>query len=252
MPCSAHRATRFILPLGVLALTLAACKPIPGGDDVAAGDANAARQVPARAQASLPASPKAKAEHWQCGELLVDSQSSDNPIQAGAMQRGTMQLRFSGKVLALQRAPSPSGLRHADAAGNAFVRDGDVATLTLASGVQYECTRTDRASPWTRAAARGIAFRAVGSEPGWLLEIGDGGAPSLHATLDYGQRNVDIAQMHPLARGFTGSTPDGTVVTVEIERTPCRDGMSGESFEAQATLVVGETTYRGCGAYLSP
>ena len=193
----------------------------------------------------MPASQKGNPEHWQCGELLVESQLGDD-----AMPLETMQLEFSGQVLVLQQMATPSGMRYADSAGNAFAREGDDASLTLADGGQYECTRSQRASPWTHAATRGITFRAVGNEPGWLVEIGDGGAPSLHASLDYGQRNVDVTQMHPDARGFEGKTADGTTVTLEVLRKTCQDGMSGESFKAEATLVVGGKSYRGCGAFL--
>lgn len=257
MPCDMHRTVRTMLLLAALSMALAACKPTPDGN----GEAEAANTPePTRSETSTPpattaqtdgptlapASRESDPEHWQCGDLLVDSRLSHS-----ATQLDTLQLEFSGQALALQQMNPPSGVRYADSAGNAFAREGDDASLTLASGVQYECTRSTRGSSWTEAAARGIAFRAVGSEPGWLVEIGEGGAPSLHATLDYGQRDIDVAQMHPAAQGFGGKTVDGTTVTVDIQRKACQDGMSGQSFEAEATLVVGGKTYRGCGAYLS-
>src|SRR5690606_41512251 len=48
---------------------------------------------------------------------------------------------------------------------------------------------------WKEAAARGVAFRAVGQEPGWYVEVGGSGAPGLHAVLDYGERTIDIADV---------------------------------------------------------
>ena len=49
---------------------------------------------------------------------------------------------------------------------------------------------------------------------------------------------------------FTGTAADGTPVVLEIDRTRCHDGMSGEAFEAAATLTVGDRSYQGCGAFL--
>lgn len=247
MPSDAHRNVRTILCLAALSIALAACqRPDTGPDGDTGTEATTTPAVKVSTGTPTSASTNADVEHWQCGELLVDSQLGND-----AMQLDTIQLEFSGQALALQQMASPSGMRYADSAGNAFTREGDDASLTLADGGQYECTQSQRASPWTQAATRGIAFRAVGTEPGWLVEIGKGGAPSLHAALDYGQRSVDVAQMHPATRGFEGKTADGTTVTLEVLRNTCRDGMSGESFEAEATLVVGDKSYRGCGAFLS-
>lgn len=241
MPCDVHRKVQAIILFAALSMALAACEPAADGERGAVASTSPAVEAPTEAPTSKPTSHKRDAKHWQCGDLPVDSQLHDD----------AMQLKFPGQTLALQQMASAAGMRYADSAGNAFTREGDDASLTLAGGGQYECTRRQRASPWTEAAARGIAFRAVGSEPGWLVDIGKGGVPSLHAILDYGQRSVDVAQMHQATRGFEGRTADGTVVTLEVSRSACQDGMSGESFEAEATLVVGDKSYRGCGAFLS-
>jgi uncharacterized membrane protein len=163
----------------------------------------------------------------------------------------TMHLDFSGRTLALPHVESLTGARYADAAGNQFSRQADVAKLILAGEESRDCARSDRASPWIEAASRGIAFRAVGSEPGWFLEVGKGGSPSLRATLDYGDRQVIVAKARPAGLGFTGTAADGSTVVLEIQRTRCQDGMSGEAFEATARLVVADKTYRGCGAFLA-
>ncbi len=263
MPSAAHRHVQAILWFAALPLALAACQRADtdsqggrGSDDNRTEDNGPSAAQVAVGTPTPAASTHPGVEHWQCGSLIVDSQLEDDQLPDGQLQgevppSATMRLAFSGQSLALQHMASPSGVRYADSAGNAFTRQGDDASLTLAGDGQYECTRSQQASPWTQAATRGIAFRAVGSEPGWLVEIGAGQAPPLHATLDYGQRDVDVTQMHPAVRGFEGKTTDGTTVTLEIVRNTCRDGMSGESFEAGATLVVGDASYHGCGAYLS-
>lgn len=179
--------------------------------------------------------------HWQCGDLLVDAQ----------LRKDTLLVMLSGRSISLQRLDPPDGTRYADRNGNAFTQHDDAAILQLANGSPRDCSRSKRGSPWAEAAKRGITFRAVGSEPGWIVEIGEGGAPTLSASLDYGQRKLDVAQMQPAAVGYRGKTADGTAISLEIQRTPCQDSMSGEKFEATARLAVGDKAYSGCGAYLS-
>jgi len=164
----------------------------------------------------------------------------------------SMQLRFSGRKLTLPHVESLAGARHADATGNEFMRQGDGAALILAGEDQRDCTRSERASPWTEAAARGIAYRAVGSEPGWLVEVGSGDDPPMHAVLDYGERTLDLVHATGISStsGYGGKLADGTDVVLRTRREPCRDGMSGEAFATSAELTVGGKVYRGCGAYL--
>jgi uncharacterized membrane protein len=107
-----------------------------------------------------------------------------------------------------------------------------------------------QASPWAQAEARGLAFRGIGTEPGWLIEVGSGAAPALHAELDYGERIVDVASAEAFGDGYRGSTGDGVAVELQIRRETCSDGMSDESYPAAIALTVGERSYQGCGRYL--
>ena len=178
--------------------------------------------------------------HWQCGDLRVASRFEPSPA--------TVQLWWSGRNATLPQAMAASGARYAEA-GNEFWTKGDTARLTLAGTEARECTRSDVASPWYEAAQRGVAFRAVGNEPGWWLEVGSGATPTIRAELDYGERTLE-ATGRVTDGGFAGDAADGTAVTLSIRREPCSDGMSGEAFEAAADLRVGDRTFTGCGAYL--
>ena len=241
---------RSILSNTALVLALAACqRPAPAPAPDAAPPAStvpaptAASQAPApppTGAAKPPASGNAGAQHWQCGEVLLDARRDGE----------TMHVSFSGRALALPHVESLTGARFADDTGNAFMQLEDHATLILAGDDSRDCTIGDRVSPWIEAASRGIVFRAVGNEPGWFVEVAKGDSPALHATLDYGDREVIVAKAQPAGLGFTGKTADGTAVVLEIQRTRCQDDMSGEAFEASARLVVGDKPYRGCGAFL--
>ena len=107
-------------------------------------------------------------------------------------------------------------------------------------------------SPWEEAKARGIVFRGVGNEPGWFVEVEQGNAPTMRATLDYGERKVEVTGATPLSStyGYGGKTADGTLVVLRIKREACSDGMSDERYPASAELKVGDQAYRGCGRFL--
>jgi putative lipoprotein len=226
------RIMHAVLP-AFAALLLAAC----------AADTPAPAPDLARAPAGpTPAGAASETFHWQCGELGVASHYLGHP--------DLLELSFSGRTLELPAAVSASGARFADDQGSEFWTRGDTASLALAGEPVRECTRSARPSPWYEAAARGVRFRAIGNEPGWLLEVGHGERPALHAELDYGGRIVDLQGLRPAGDGWTGESADGTAVAVEVERGDCSDGMSGAGFEAAVQLRLGETLYRGCGAWL--
>lgn len=107
-------------------------------------------------------------------------------------------------------------------------------------------------SPWEQARARGIAFRGIGNEPGWLVEVGTGETPALHAELDYGERKIDLAHVQRFseARGYAGTTSDGVEVKLQLQSGDCSDGMSDQTYPVSAKLSVGDKAYAGCGRFL--
>lgn len=252
-----------------LGIALAACQSAPGQS---ASNSNAAG--PAATQAVI----RGKAIYLQRIALapgatlhvqLIDNQLADTPKAIIAEQTFS---NLSGPPYAFALAYDPGKLRadglyglHAslyDADGRLmFITDTRVPytpgyddvgefRLKMVQGGDTGGPRTPAATPWDRARARGVGFRAVGNEPGWLVEVGKGGAPALHAELDYGQRKLDIAQAQPAGQGYQGQTADGTRIRLEIERMPCTDDMSGKPFPAKTTLHVGDKAYTGCGAFL--
>lgn len=180
--------------------------------------------------------------HWQCGEIGVASHYLGHA--------DLVELSFSGRSMVLPIAVSASGARFADDQGSEFWIRGDTASLALPGEPLRECTRSAQPSPWYQAAARGVRFRAIGNEPGWLLEVGHGERPALHAELDYGERTLELEDLEPSGDGWTAETSDGTGFALEVEREDCSDAMSGARFEATVRLRLGDATYHGCGAWL--
>ncbi|MEZ0470287.1 MliC family protein [Luteimonas salinilitoris] len=226
----------------VLATCLCGCQQRP---DAADPDREAASTIDTDdGEAIAPPSDAPASRSFRCDEILVASRIDTDG--------GPLALSLSGRRLVLAPEESASGTAYADEQGNRFRFDGDTATLTLHGDPPRTCMPTTQVSPWDAAAARGVRFRAIGQEPGWLLEVGGGDRPTLTAQLDYGERFIEVENAEPRADddGFEGTATDGTVVRLDIEREACADPMSGEPFEASVRLQVGKRTYAGCGAFL--
>ncbi len=135
---------------------------------------------------------------------------------------------------------------------SACTSDKSPSSVAVPASAEPSTPTTAQASPWERARTRGIAFRGIGNEPGWLVEVGTGEAPALHAELDYGERKIDVAHAQPLAAttGYLGMTGDGVEVKLQLQRGDCNDGMSDEAYPVSAKLNVGDKTYSGCGRFL--
>ena len=125
--------------------------------------------------------------------------------------------------------------------------DGTLA-LTADNGAQLLFRRQEAAS-LQDARTRGIDFRAIGQEPGWVVELTDGG--EITAVLDYGATSLTL----PTPSSATAE--DGTVVydastdtdhlILRIKRKICIDAMSGESHPSTVELLVNDKPYQGCG-----
>ena len=103
---------------------------------------------------------------------------------------------------------------------------------------------------WHAAKLRGVAFRAIGQEPGWLLEITNG--EEILLVTDYGQNRIVFPYIDPqedkAARKTVFQLNEST--SLLIEGKPCTDSMSGEAFEVTVTITVANKPMKGCGRAL--
>lgn len=111
-------------------------------------------------------------------------------------------------------------------------------------------TRLGVSRNWHKAKLRGVAFRAIGQEPGWLLEIKNG--EQILVVTNYGQdRNL-----YPYVDPQEDKAARKTVFQVDantrvlIEGMPCSDSMSGETFQSTVTVTLGAQVLKGCGRAL--
>lgn len=106
-------------------------------------------------------------------------------------------------------------------------------------------------SVWHKAKLRGVSFRAVGQEPGWLLEITDG--QEILLVSDYGENRVSLPYVEPVvyqAERRTLFTLDEYETEIEIRGESCLDVMSGEQFAVTVMIQLGDRTLPGCGRAL--
>lgn len=107
----------------------------------------------------------------------------------------------------------------------------------------------DAPDAWDEARRRGVDFRAVGQEPGWLLDVDEGG--ELRYVGDYGETRV-TARTPPAERGANGLlTLRAGELVVEIAPGDCRDAMSGAAYPYAVTVRRGGRELRGCGRMLA-
>ena len=104
---------------------------------------------------------------------------------------------------------------------------------------------------WHRAKLRGVAFRAIGQEPGWLLEITNG--TEILLVTDYGQNHNSYPYVEPVVYQEERRTQyvlESYGVTVEIRGQRCTDNMSGEEFEVSVSIIMADRRLEGCGRAL--
>lgn len=152
---------------------------------------------------------------------------------------------------ALPHVPAGAGARYSEG-GITYWSKGEGALLEVAGAEHVACANNWRRAVWEHAKLSGADFRAVGNEPGWLLEIYP---RRMVLVTDYGEHRYEFETPDPVEnteeRRATYETSDrGLRVIVVIEGRECRDTMSGEVFEAAVAVKLNEATYRGCGRAL--
>lgn len=150
---------------------------------------------------------------------------------------------------ALPRVPSASGARFNDGEVNLWTKGQDAILSRPGLGDQV-FVNNPRQAVWEHAKLSGVDFRAVGNEPGWVLEIwGDG---RILYTGDYGQTVLEFPRPEPTITQepprstYTCRQGDHTLI-ITLEPGPCRDTMADEEFETRVTLQLDEKLLHGCG-----
>ncbi len=175
----------------------------------------------------------------------------------GAYQRAGDAISF-GPLTATQMACAPEVMSQEQlyldtlAASVRYERRPD-GTLALAteSGAQILFHREEPAA-LRDARARDVEFRAVGQEPGWVVELQEG--DHISAVLDYGATSLVLPTPSAATEAdgaiIYDATTDTDHLVLKIRSRACLDSMSGESHASTVELVVNDKIYRGCGDWL--
>jgi uncharacterized membrane protein len=151
------------------------------------------------------------------------------------------------------REPQPEAAQHPAGTPSQESPDGAPApvspdaTAGAGAGERDVCS-IETNEVWADACRRGVTFRAIGQEPGWLLEID--GERGMLLSLDYGETRIEARLPAPQRHGqqlrYSVRTDAGQV-DIAITEAACRDIMSGEAFPTAVSVTVAGWQHDGCG-----
>ena len=151
---------------------------------------------------------------------------------------------------ALDRVVSASGEKY-EKDGTVFWSHGYEAMLDTPSTSYRLCSNNRYKAVWEDAKLRGNDFRAIGNEPGWYLEIGEGGKKSFLVT-DYGAEKYELHLPRPYTSELSRTTRYKIqgFLDITIEGKSCTDTMTGHRYSSKVTVHIDGKQYRGCGKAL--
>jgi membrane-bound inhibitor of C-type lysozyme/uncharacterized membrane protein len=179
--------------------------------------------------------------------LVYDCDDLDLVVRQG---KDDVTLHLPDRTVALPRVEAASGAKYAQGEV-VFWSRGDEATLEIGDRRYGPCAIAPERAPWEDARLRGVTFRAVGNEPGWLVEID---AARIAFTGDYGDTVVSTPAVAPQiersGRTTYHAVSEDHQLQIEIEDHSCSDGMSDREYPSAVTVRLDDKTYRGCGRRL--
>jgi uncharacterized membrane protein len=159
---------------------------------------------------------------------------------------------FAARYVLLERVEVASGERY-EHAGITARSKGEAAMFEIDDIRVTECELNRRESIWEAAKLNGVDFRAVGNEPGWVLEISE--RTKLLFRYDYDASLIEAIASDinpdPEAREtvFTAGTASGLLV-ITLRGQICSDTMIDESYETAVSIELGDRSFLGCGRAL--
>jgi membrane-bound inhibitor of C-type lysozyme len=209
----------------------------------AAPPAPAAETPPAPSNDGVPEG-VLRAYVWECSD-------GQRLVMRNLFREKAIAIDFHDGTRRLDQTASASGVRYADAVVT-FWTKGSAATLERQGAPAVKCEERRAQSLREDARVRGVVFRALGNEPGWVLEIGP--ADKVSFTTNFGEQRSDFAQAQRTATGavVTYSAQQGTQsIKARLKAERCVDDGEVE-FDHVATVEFAGQSYRGCGNRLNP
>jgi putative lipoprotein len=234
---------------GIALLAVTGCQRKEAPEGATTADAKPAASAPATAPAPSPAVDEIpagvlRAYVWQCadGETLV---------MRNLLREKAIAIDFHDGTRRLDQTASASGARYADAVA-VFWTKGSTATLERQGAPAVRCEERRADSLREDARVRGVVYRALGNEPGWILEIGP--ASTLSWTTNFGQDRYDFEQAQatamPDGTSVYAAQKDAVTLKATVKAGRCVDD-GDVAFDQVVTVESGGQTYHGCGTRLN-
>jgi membrane-bound inhibitor of C-type lysozyme len=217
-------------------------EPVTVAAPVATESASAAQAEPAApAEPAIDEVPEGvlRAYVWQCAD-------GQKLVMRNLFREKAVAIDFHDGTRRLDQTMAASGVRYADPVV-VFWTKGSAATLERQGAPAVTCEERRAESLREDARARGVVYRALGNEPGWVLEIGP--SRQLSWTTNYGEQRYDFDQAEESpgdgAMSFSAQQGASSIkATVRAER--CVDDGEVE-YDHVATVEFEGQVYRGCG-----
>jgi uncharacterized membrane protein/membrane-bound inhibitor of C-type lysozyme len=165
----------------------------------------------------------------------------------------SVDVRYGMGSVTLPRVAAESGERYS-AEGITFWNQGQEGLLETPAFTYTNCDGRHAPDPWVESGLLGYDFRAVGQEPGWLLEIDN--EKGMRIFSDYGETAIEISET-PDRVAESSNSWSYTVrggpedLRVVIADSTCQDVMSGERFPSAVILTLNGQELSGCGQSLA-
>jgi membrane-bound inhibitor of C-type lysozyme len=236
---------------GLAVCLLAACQRQPPAEPVAAAPEPATVTASGTAAVQAPGPEETlptgvlRAYVWACadGQTLV---------MRNLFREKAVAIDFHDGTRRLDQTVSASGAKYADAVV-AFWTKGSTATLERQGTAPVQCEERRADSLREDARVRGVVYRALGNEPGWILEVGPGAGIVFET--NFGSESHAFNAAHESAgadgasRTYTAGSGD-QAIKATVRRERCVDD-AGVEFDHSATIELAGQTLRGCGTKLS-
>jgi membrane-bound inhibitor of C-type lysozyme len=236
---------------GLAVCLLAACQRQPPAEPAVATPESAAVTTPETA--AVPATDPGetlptgvlRAYVWTCadGQTLV---------MRNLFREKAVAIDFHDGTRRLDQTVSASGAKYADAVVT-FWTKGSTATLERQGTAPVQCEERRADSLREDARVRGVVYRALGNEPGWVLEIGPGAGIVFVTNFGSETHTFDAAQESAGADGasrtFTAGSGEQAIRATVLQERCVDDG--GVEFDHSATVEFAGQALRGCGTRLN-
>lgn len=165
------------------------------------------------------------------------------------VEKETAWLFLPSKTVKAVKQKSASGAKYS-VGSIVYWNKGHEATLER-DKQKYRCANDGIAATFERAKFSGVVFRAIGNEPGWILEITSDKEVSLLTNLGETKTHFEVVEKY----SNYGSTEyemrsNSNVMHVRIEKRRCQDTMADRVYESMVYINFDGINMKGCGKSL--